>query len=93
VDPPGDGLFDRNPIQRFSDRAADYVRYRPTYPAVAIRAVLDGTANVFFGDRQVGGLRPCLLEEFGVGQGGQSTTGLIFIGLYRRGERRHFFRR
>ena len=31
-------------IQRFSDRARDYVRYRPTYPAEAIRAILDGLA-------------------------------------------------
>jgi SAM-dependent methyltransferase len=28
-------------VGRFSDRAADYVRFRPTYPAVAIDAILD----------------------------------------------------
>ena len=29
-------------VGRFSDRAADYVRYRPTYPAEAIDAILEG---------------------------------------------------
>lgn len=29
-----------NPLGRFSDRAGDYVKYRPTYPAAAIDAVL-----------------------------------------------------
>jgi SAM-dependent methyltransferase len=29
-------------VERFSDRATDYVRYRPSYPAEAIQAVLDG---------------------------------------------------
>ena len=29
-------------IGRFDDRAADYVRYRPTYPAAAIDAILEG---------------------------------------------------
>jgi SAM-dependent methyltransferase len=29
-------------VGRFDDRAADYVRYRPTYPAEAVRAILDG---------------------------------------------------
>ena len=29
-------------IARFNDRAADYVRYRPTYPVRAIDAILDG---------------------------------------------------
>jgi len=29
-------------IGRFNDRAADYVKYRPTYPAAAIDAILDG---------------------------------------------------
>jgi SAM-dependent methyltransferase len=36
------GLHDHNPIGRFSDRAEDYVKYRPSYPAAAIDAVLDG---------------------------------------------------
>ena len=29
-------------VTRFSDRATDYVRYRPTYPAGAIAAILEG---------------------------------------------------
>jgi SAM-dependent methyltransferase len=29
-------------VARFNDRAADYVRYRPTYPPAAIDAILDG---------------------------------------------------
>jgi SAM-dependent methyltransferase len=33
---------DRDTVGRFSDRAADYVRYRPAYPADAIDAILDG---------------------------------------------------
>ena len=33
---------DLDTVARFSDRAADYVRYRPTYPAEAVHAILDG---------------------------------------------------
>jgi SAM-dependent methyltransferase len=29
-------------VGRFTDRAADYVKYRPTYPAAAITAILEG---------------------------------------------------
>lgn len=35
-------LHEMNPLGRFSDRAADYVKYRPDYPEVAIDAILDG---------------------------------------------------
>jgi SAM-dependent methyltransferase len=35
-------LHQLDTVGRFSDRAADYVRYRPTYPAAAIDAILDG---------------------------------------------------
>ena len=31
-------------VARFNDRAADYVRFRPSYPAAAIDAILDGLA-------------------------------------------------
>ncbi len=31
-----------NPLGRFSDRATDYVKYRPSYPAAAIDAILAG---------------------------------------------------
>ena len=33
---------DRDTVERFNDRAADYIRYRPTYPAEAVGAILDG---------------------------------------------------
>ena len=33
---------DRDTVERFSNRAADYVRYRPTYPPEAVDAMLDG---------------------------------------------------
>jgi SAM-dependent methyltransferase len=35
-------LYEMNPLGRFSDRAADYVKYRPSYPAAAIDAILAG---------------------------------------------------
>ena len=37
----GDTLERMNPTGRFSDRAKDYGRYRPDYPALAIDAVLE----------------------------------------------------
>jgi SAM-dependent methyltransferase len=33
---------DRDTVGRFSDRAADYSRYRPTYPVEAVHAIFDG---------------------------------------------------
>lgn len=33
---------DLDTVERFSDRATDYVKYRPTYPAEAMQAMLDG---------------------------------------------------
>lgn len=38
-------LHERAPTSRFSDRVADYVRYRPSYPAEAIDAVLAGLGD------------------------------------------------
>ncbi len=35
-------LHTLNPLDRFSDRAADYVKYRPSYPAAAIDTILAG---------------------------------------------------
>ncbi|HEY9657552.1 MAG TPA: class I SAM-dependent methyltransferase, partial [Allocoleopsis sp.] len=35
-------LHGQNPLGRFSDRAQDYARYRPTYPAAAIDLILQG---------------------------------------------------
>ena len=34
-----------SPLTRFSDRAADYVNYRPSYPAAAIDIILEGLAS------------------------------------------------
>jgi SAM-dependent methyltransferase len=57
-------------VARFDDRAADYVRYRPTYPAAAIDAVLEGLgapALVVAADVGAGtGISARLLAERGV---------------------------
>jgi SAM-dependent methyltransferase len=44
TDAPRDefSLADLNPTGRFSDRAADYVKYRPDYPAAAFAAAIAG---------------------------------------------------
>lgn len=41
---PADRPHDLNPTGRFSDRADDYRRYRPSYPSDAIDAILEGLA-------------------------------------------------
>lgn len=38
-------LHSQSPTTRFSDRASDYVRFRPTYPPAAIDAVLQGLGD------------------------------------------------
>lgn len=38
-------LYTLDPLNRFSDRASDYVKYRPTYPRSAIDAILAGLAT------------------------------------------------
>jgi ubiquinone/menaquinone biosynthesis C-methylase UbiE len=38
-------LHQLQPLGRFSDRAKDYARFRPTYPTAAIAAILDGLGN------------------------------------------------
>lgn len=35
-------LYAMNPVERFSDRVEDYVKYRPSYPGAAIDRVLEG---------------------------------------------------
>lgn len=35
-------LHTQNPLERFSNRADDYAKYRPSYPAAAIQAILAG---------------------------------------------------
>ena len=37
-----EALAGLDPLNRFSDRAADYVKYRPDYPAAAIDCILEG---------------------------------------------------
>lgn len=35
-------LYQRNPLGRFSHRASNYAKYRPSYPAAAIDVILEG---------------------------------------------------
>src|SRR5262245_60867412 len=42
---PADRLFQMNPTGRFSDRADDYARWRPSYPPEAISFMIDGLAG------------------------------------------------
>ena len=37
-----DNLYQMNPQERFSDRAEDYAKYRPSYPPKAIDCILEG---------------------------------------------------
>lgn len=57
-------------VSRFRDRAADYVRYRPSYPAGAIDAVLEGlgpAASLIVADVGAGtGISARLLGDRGV---------------------------
>lgn len=45
VDPRQASLHTANPLGRFSDRAADYVKYRPDYPEAAFDAMLEGMGS------------------------------------------------
>lgn len=38
-------LYAMTPLSRFSDRATDYAKYRPGYPAAAIAIILDGLGD------------------------------------------------
>lgn len=42
INPETISLHTLNPLNRFSDRAEDYVKYRPTYPVDAINIILEG---------------------------------------------------
>ena len=59
-----------NPLGRFSDRATDYVKYRPSYPAAAIDAILAGLgepSQLIAADIGAGtGISSRLLAERGV---------------------------
>jgi SAM-dependent methyltransferase len=64
-------LHTLRPTERFSDRAADYARHRPTYPPAAIDAILDGLDD------------PALLVAADVGAGtGISARLLADRGVY-----------
>jgi len=51
-------LHTLNPLNRFSDRVADYVKYRPSYPVAAIDTILDGL-----------GTAPLVAADIGAGTG------------------------
>jgi SAM-dependent methyltransferase len=60
----------RNSVERFDDRADDYVRYRPSYPPQAIDAILDGLgppASILDADIGAGtGISARLIADRGV---------------------------
>lgn len=60
----------QNSVQRFDDRADDYVRYRPSYPPAAIDAILDGlgsAASILAADIGAGtGISARLVADRGV---------------------------
>ncbi|ARV57673.1 SAM-dependent methyltransferase [Nostocales cyanobacterium HT-58-2] len=58
-----------NPLSRFCDRAPDYAKYRPSYPAAAIDIILEGMETQFPIVADVGagtGISSRLLAERGV---------------------------
>ncbi|BAY76242.1 hypothetical protein NIES25_26910 [Nostoc linckia NIES-25] len=63
-------LHTLNPLNRFSDRAEDYVKYRPSYPADAIDIILEGldkNSQIIVADIGAGtGISSRLLAERGV---------------------------
>ncbi|MDZ8106772.1 MAG: methyltransferase domain-containing protein [Nostoc sp. DedQUE12a] len=63
-------LHTLNPLKRFSDRAEDYVKYRPSYPADAIDIILEGldkNSQIVAADIGAGtGISSRLLAERGV---------------------------
>lgn len=63
-------LHEMNPLGRFSDRADDYVKYRPSYPAAAIDKILEGlgeTSQLTTADIGAGtGIASRLLAERGL---------------------------
>ena len=62
-------LYAMNPVDRFSDRVGDYVKYRPSYPQAAIDRVLEGLSpsQAIAADIGAGtGISARLLAEKGV---------------------------
>ncbi|MBN3962812.1 class I SAM-dependent methyltransferase [Nostoc sp. NMS8] len=45
INPETTPLHTLNPLNRFSERAEDYVKYRPSYPADAIDIILEGLGD------------------------------------------------
>ena len=83
-------LHQQQPTTRFSDRAADYVRFRPTYPAEAIDAVVAGLGapeGLAAADIGAGtGISARLLAERGVGVfAGEPNAALRAAGRAARG--------
>ncbi|UFP96659.1 class I SAM-dependent methyltransferase [Gloeobacter morelensis] len=64
---PGFSLHRLQPLERFSDRADDYARYRPSYPAAALDAIFAGlTTPIAAADIGAGtGISSRLLAERG----------------------------
>jgi SAM-dependent methyltransferase len=62
-------LHQLDPLNRFSDRASDYVKYRPTYPAEVIGQILEGlgTSQLVAADIGAGtGISARLLGDHGL---------------------------
>ena len=61
-------LYKLNPQERFSDRATDYAKYRPSYPTEAIASILEGLpSSVAAADIGAGtGISSRLLADQGV---------------------------
>ena len=70
INPETTPLHTLNPLNRFSDRAEDYVKYRPSYPADAIDIILEGlgeNSQLVAADIGAGtGIASRLLAERGV---------------------------
>ncbi|MGF1590617.1 MAG: class I SAM-dependent methyltransferase [Pleurocapsa sp.] len=65
-----DLLYQMNPQGRFSDRAEDYAKYRPSYPSKAINCILEGLDepnNLIAADIGAGtGIASRLLADMGI---------------------------
>lgn len=62
-------LHQMNPQERFSDRAADYAKYRPSYPTAVIDTVVDGLVSSPLVAADIGagtGISSRLLAERGI---------------------------
>jgi SAM-dependent methyltransferase len=62
-------LYTLNPLNRFSDRADDYKKYRPSYPDTAIKIILNGLNPSAIVATDIGagtGISSRLLADYGV---------------------------